>query len=100
MKIHGGLIEMLLFGRSAFSNIATSEIPSNIKTTDTDNRYFDQQHQIWVVGSSPSITNQNQRLPAMWHVVGSGHSNDLSTKYHYAKPCVSMAQGKSVVPGA
>jgi hypothetical protein len=72
MKIHGGLIECFFSVVGSVSTTTTSQTSSLITTTDVNGSYSDQQHQIWVVGSSPPITNQNQQFPAMWHVVGSG----------------------------
>jgi hypothetical protein len=81
MKIHGGLIECFfsIVGGHSTATTTTSQNGSVITTTEVDNSYSDQQHQIWVVGSSPTITNQNLPLPATWHVIGSGHKNDPIT---------------------
>jgi hypothetical protein len=78
MKIHGGLIECFFSVAGGESTTTTSDTTSFSSTTEIDNSYSDQQHQIWVVGSSPPITNQNQQFPAMWHVVGSGHKNNAT----------------------
>jgi hypothetical protein len=78
MKIHSGLIECFFSIEGVQSTTTTSETTSFSNTTDIDNSYSDQQHQIWLVGSSPTITNQNLPLPATWHVIGSGHKNDAT----------------------
>ena len=78
MKIHGGLIECFFSVVGGEFTTTTSDTTSFSSTTDIDNSYSDQQHQIWVVGSSPTITNEYLPLPATWHVTGSGHKNDAT----------------------